>query len=149
MAESEDIKKVKEIIKSCAFACLATCDKGQPRVRPVSVFPCDDGTFLVATVTKTRKVAHIQANPKVELCYVDSGHRQVRIEGNAMVVDSIEEKGRLMKQYLNPQMWKGFFKGPDDPLFALYRIQPRKIEWMESGQVSYRSVDLKEWLGGN
>jgi len=141
--EPGDLAKARAIINSCAYASLATCEGDQPRVRPVSVFSCDDGSFLVATVTKTRKVEQLKNNPKVELCFVDDRHRQVRIQGRAELVESIEEKGRLMKQYLSAAMWSQYFKGPDDPLFALYRIRPEHMEWMDSGQIFYRPVDLK------
>jgi len=142
MAEIKDIQKVKEIVKSCIFASLATSDKGQPRVRPVSVFMVDDLSFLVATFAKTRKVAQLLGNPKVELCFVDANHRQVRVAGIASAVDSIEEKDRLMQKYLDPKMWQRFFKGPEDPNFILFKIAPRQVEWMEQEQIQYHQVEL-------
>jgi general stress protein 26 len=144
MVESKDMPKAKEIVKSCIYASLATCDNGQPRVRPVSVFMVDKMSFLLATFSGSRKSVQMRHNPKVELCFVDSHHRQVRVAGTASLVNSVEEKGRLMKEYLDPAMWGSFFKGPEDPNFALFRIVPEQVEWMEQGQIKYNSVDLGE-----
>jgi general stress protein 26 len=135
------LDSVKEIIGASAYACLATCDGGRPRVRPVSAFLQDDLTILVAAFAGSRKMKEIEADPRVELCFVDDSHRQVRVEGEAEVVGDVAVKAGVMESELTPAMWKKYLNGPDDPLFGLLRVRPTRFEWNVSGEVTYRTVE--------
>ena len=68
------------------FPYLATIDGDQPRIRPVSPVRTDGFTVYVANLRFYHKTVEIAANPRVELCYMDQGHNQVRITGLASVV---------------------------------------------------------------
>src|SRR6187455_1251582 len=68
------------------FPHLATLDLDQARVRPVSPVRSDGFTIYVANLRLYHKTEEIAANPKVELCYMDDGHNQVRLTGVAHVV---------------------------------------------------------------
>lgn len=142
MKKTDEIETVRAIVKSCVYGCLATCENGQPRVRPVSTFMNDDLSFFVAAFSKSRKVNQLTNNPKVELCFVDAHHRQVRVSGVARIVNSVEEKARLMKSYLDPKMWEQFLSGPADPNFSLFKIEPDQVEWMAEERIKYHRVDL-------
>src|SRR5438045_606753 len=74
------------VIAADRFPDLATIDGDQPRVRPVSPVRSDGFTILVANLRLYHKTGEIAANPKVELCYMDDGHNQVRLTGRAHVV---------------------------------------------------------------
>src|SRR5213593_3425390 len=74
------------VIQADRFPYLATIDGDQPRVRPVSPVRTDVFTVYVANLRSYHKTAEIEANPRVELCYLDEHHNQVRITGVAEVV---------------------------------------------------------------
>ena len=75
-----------ETIKDAKFSQLATIDGEQPRLRPVSPERTDGFTVYVANLRSYGKTRDIEANPRVELCYMDSHHNQVRITGVAETV---------------------------------------------------------------
>ena len=62
----------------------------QPRLRPVSPVKVDGFTVYVANLRGYGKTAEIAANPKVELCYLNADHDQVRITGVAEIVTDTE-----------------------------------------------------------
>src|SRR5665213_196581 len=74
------------VVAADRFPHLATMDGDQPRLRPVSPVKTDRFTVYVANLRFYHKTSEIAANPKVELCYMDDGHNQVRITGLAEVV---------------------------------------------------------------
>ena len=94
------------VVKADRFPVLATIDGDQPRVRPVSPVRTDGFTVYVANLRNYHKTAEIAANPRVELCYLDDHHDQVRITGVAEVVtepnllQSIWDANPLLRQYL-------------------------------------------------
>src|SRR5437870_13908567 len=74
------------VLRADRFPYLATMDGDQPRVRPVSPVRTDRFTVFVANLRSYHKTVEIEASPKVELCYLDDRHDQVRITGAAEVV---------------------------------------------------------------
>src|SRR3984893_10160053 len=74
------------VVKADRFPHLASMDGDQPRVRPVSPVRTDDFTVYVANLRSYHKTVELAANPKVELCYLDDHHDQVRLTGVAEVV---------------------------------------------------------------
>ena len=94
------------VIAADRFPMLASIDGDQPRVRPVSPVKTDGFTIYVANLRLYHKTAEIAANPKVELCYMDAGHNQVRLTGVAEIVtdrpllQEIWDANPLMRQFL-------------------------------------------------
>src|SRR5438105_9133200 len=76
----------RAVVAADHFPHLASMDGDQPRVRPVSPVRTDDFTVYVANLRSYHKTGEMAANPKVELCYLDDHHDQVRITGVAEVV---------------------------------------------------------------
>jgi len=74
------------VIRADRFPLLATVDGDQPRVRPVSPVKTDGFTVYVANLRGFHKTGELAANPRVELCYLDQDHNQVRLTGTAEVV---------------------------------------------------------------
>src|SRR5947208_14725556 len=126
-AESIDPAKVTEmarqVIQADRFPYLASIDGDQPRVRPVSPVRTDGFTVYVANLRVYHKTAEIAANPRVELCYLDDHHDQVRITGVAEIVtdravlQEIWEGNPLLRQYLG---------SIDNPELVLYRVEPTR-----------------------
>src|ERR1700710_2785368 len=91
------------VVAADRFPQLATIDGDQPRVRPVSPVRTEGFTIYVANLRQYHKTQEILANPRVELCYVDGGHNQVRITGVASevkdqaVLQSIWDASPLMR----------------------------------------------------
>src|SRR5678816_1907275 len=94
------------VIRGDRFPYLATMDGDQPRVRPVSPVRTDGFTVYVANLRSYHKTVEIAANPKVELCYLDDRHDQVRVTGTAAVLtdrallQEIWDANALLRQYL-------------------------------------------------
>jgi general stress protein 26 len=85
-----DASQVRELalatVAADRFPYLATIDGDQPRLRPVSPVRTEGFTVYVANLRLYHKTAEIAANPKVELCYLDDAHNQVRLTGVAETV---------------------------------------------------------------
>lgn len=126
-------------IKAAKFPMLATIEGDQPRLRPVSPVRTDGFTVYVANLRSYGKTAEIAANPKVELCYCDPGHNQVRITGEAEVVtdhqiiDAIWQGNPLLRAYLGT---------PENPELIIYRIRPLRVRFMREWALQYFEVPL-------
>ena len=116
---------------------LATVDDGQPRVRPVSPVRVDGFTIYVANLRSYGKTREIAANPRVELCYLDDAHDQVRITGRAevlsdpAVLDEIWQGNPLLRRYLGT---------PDNPELIIYVIRPERVRFMREWALEYHDV---------
>jgi general stress protein 26 len=121
------------------FPMLASMDGDQPRLRPVSPVRTDEFTIYVANLRGYHKTQEIAANPKVELCYMDDGHNQVRITGLAEVVadrallEEIWNHNPLLRQYLGTL---------DNPQLIVYRISPNRVRYMQEWALEYHEVEL-------
>ncbi len=126
-------------IKSSKFPMLATMDGDQPRLRPVSPVRTEGFTIYVANLRRYGKTAEIAANPKVELCYCDAEHNQVRITGVAeeltdrAVIDDIWQHNPLLRAYLGT---------PENPELIIYRIRPQRVRYMREWALEYFEVPL-------
>lgn len=127
------------VVQADRFPHLATMDADQPRLRPVSPVRTDGFTVYVANLRRYHKTAEIAANPKVELCYLDDKHDQVRITGVAEVVTdagilrAVWDANPLLRQYLGRI---------DNPEFVLYRIRPTRVRYMREWALDYHEVPL-------
>lgn len=128
------------VIAHDRFPVLATVDGGQPRLRPVSPVRTDGFTVYVANLRLYHKTVEIAANPKVELCYVDDAHNQVRLTGVAEVLDDrplleeIWQANPLLRQYLG---------SIDNPQLIIYRIRPTQVRYMQEWALEYHDVPLE------
>ena len=129
----------RAVLKNDRFPFLATVDRDQPHVRPVSPVRTEGFVVYVANLRMYAKTAQIAANPKVELCYMDDQHNQVRITGRAEVVtdrailQSIWDESPLMRQYLG---------SIDNPALIVYRINPINVRYMQEWALEYYDVAL-------
>jgi general stress protein 26 len=128
------------VIAADRFPQLATSDGDQPRVRPVSPVKSDGFTIYVANLRPYHKTQEIAANPKVELCYMDAGHNQVRLTGVAEILTDrplLEEIWRdnpLLRQYLGSL---------DNPQLIVYRIRPTRVRFMQEWALEYHEAPLE------
>lgn len=136
----EDVPQLAAaLVKKVRFPMLATIDGDQPRVRPVSPVRTDGYTVYVANLKSYGKTADIEKNPKVELCYLDEDHNQVRITGGATVVtdrkllEEIWNSNRLLQHYLG---------SIDNPELIVYKINPVKVRFMQEWALQYYDVPV-------
>jgi general stress protein 26 len=129
------------VVEADRFPHLASIDGDQPRVRPVSPVRTDRFTVYVANLRAYHKTAEIAANPKVELCYLDDKHDQVRITGVAEVVtdrallQEIWDANPLLRQYLG---------SIDSPALIVYRVRPVRVRFMREWALDYHEVPAEE-----
>ena len=125
------------VVAGDRFPMLASIDGEQPRLRPVSPVRTDGFVVYVANLRQYHKTAEIAANPRVELCYMDPGHDQVRITGTAEIVDDrplleeIWKENPLLQQYLG---------SIDNPDLIVYRIRPSRVRYMREWALEYFDV---------
>ena len=129
----------RRVIQADRFPLLATMDGDQPRLRPVSPVRTDGFVVFVANLRAYHKTVEIAANPKVELCYLDEHHDQVRITG----VATIETDGAVIQQIWdsNPLL-RQYLRSVDNPDFLLYRIDPNHVRFMREWALEYHDVPL-------
>jgi len=131
------VELAQAVMRAARFPFLATAEGDQPRVRPVSPVRTDRFTVYVANLRSYHKTVEIEADPKVELCYLDDKHDQVRITGLAEVVidravlQEVWDGNPLLRQYLG---------SIDNPEFILYRIRPTRVRYMREWALAYHEV---------
>ena len=138
--EPGDLRQLAvEVLSEDRFPYLASIDGDQPRLRPVSPVKTDGFTVYVANLRSYHKTEEIAANPKVELCYLDGNHNQVRITGIARIVD---------KKHLLDEIWKTnpllrqYLGSVDNPELIVYRIDPVQVRYMREWALKYHDVPL-------
>jgi general stress protein 26 len=98
----------------------------------------DDFVVYVANLKGYHKTSEIAVNPKVELCYIDGDHNQVRITGLAEVltdrniIEEIWKSNRLLQHYLG---------SIDNPNLIIYRIVPQRVRFMVEWALEYYEVE--------
>jgi general stress protein 26 len=135
------VELARAVIAADRFPYLATMDGDQPRLRPVSPVRTDGFVVYVANLRCYHKTGELAANPKVELCYLDDNHDQVRITGAAEIVterallEEIWDANPLLRQYLG---------SIDNPQFILYRIRPNRVRFMKEWALDYHEVPVEK-----
>jgi general stress protein 26 len=130
-------QRALDLVKKVRFPMLATIDGDQPRLRPVSPVRTEGFTVYVANLKSYGKTSEIQANPRVELCYMDEDHNQVRITGIAEVVkdqallEEIWAANRLLQHYLGTV---------DNPQLIVYKITPVRVRYMLEWALDYHEI---------
>jgi len=127
------------VIASDRFPQLATIDGDQPRVRPVSPVKTDGFTVYVANLRLYHKTAEIAANPKVELCYMDEGHNQVRLTG---IVEIVTERPLLEQIWQENPLMRQFLGTLENPQLIVYRVRPTQVRYMQEWALEYHEVPL-------
>ena len=128
------------VIKADRFPNLATVDDGQPRVRPVSPVRTDGFTVYVANLRSYHKTTEIAANPRVELCYLDERHDQVRITG---VAEEVTDRALLQEIWDANPLLRQYLGRVDNPELVVYRMRPTRVRFMREWALEYFDVPLE------
>jgi general stress protein 26 len=130
----------RAVVRADRAPLLATVDGDQPRLRPVSPLRVDGFTVYVGSLRRYHKTVELERNPRVEMCFLDAHHNQVRLSGTAEVVtdrrelDAVWAASALLRQFLGTI---------DDPEFVLYRIVPSRIRYMQEWALEYFEVPVE------
>ena len=139
MQPKEIRQKALEVMKDARFPQLASIDGDQPRLRPVSPVRTDGFVVYVANLRSYHKTGEIEANPKVELCYLNEGHDQVRISGVAEVV---EDPDLLQEIWEGNPLLRKYLGSIDNPELIVYCIRPTRVRYMKEWALEYHEVPL-------
>jgi uncharacterized pyridoxamine 5'-phosphate oxidase family protein len=134
------LELARAVIKADRFPYLATIDADQPRVRPVSPVRTDGFTVYVANLRAYHKTQEIAANPKVELCYLDDHHDQVRITG---VAETVTDRALLQEIWDANPLLRQYLGTIDNPMLIVYCIRPTRVRFMKEWALDYHEVPLK------
>lgn len=128
------------VLQSARFPFLATDDHGQPRLRPVSPLWTDGFTVYLANLRRYGKTKEIAANARVELCYLDAQHNQVRITGTAEVV---ADQDLLQKIWDTNALLRQYVGSLDNPELIIYRVVPNRVRYMREWALDYHEASLE------
>ena len=137
IAQEDLVRLAQQVIKAARFPQLATMDGNQPRVRPVSPVRVDGFVVYVANLRRYHKTEELAANPKVELCYLDDRHNQVRITG---VAEVLADRGLLQQIWESNPLLRSYLGTVDNPELVIYRITPNRVRYMEEWALKYYEV---------
>lgn len=127
------------VLRTDKFPYLASMDGDQARVRPISPVRTDGFTVYIANLRGYHKTREIAANPKVELCYLDTNHHQVRITG----VASVEKDRKLLQEIWDTTpLLRNYLGSIDNPDLIVYRVDPKNVKYMREWALDYHEVPL-------
>jgi len=135
------LQLAQAVIENDPFPYLASMDEDQPRVRPVSPVRTEGFTVFVANLRMYHKTQEIAANPKVELCYLDEHHNQVRITGLA---DVLTDKELIRDIWENHNLLRQFMPDPFDSNLIIHRIEPKRVRYMQEWALQYYDVPIPD-----
>ena len=127
------------VVQNDRFPYLASIDGDQPRVRPVSPVRTDRFTVYIANLRAYHKTVEIAANPKVELCYLDDHHDQVRITG---IAETVTDRALLQEIWDANPLMRQFLGSLDNPQLIVYRIRPTRVRFMREWALEYHEVPI-------
>src|SRR5215469_11562343 len=87
-----------------------------------------------------RALAVIAANPRVELCYLDDHHDQVRITAVAEVVS---ERSLLEEIWQANALLRRYLGNLDNPELIVYRMRPSRVRYMREWALDYMEVPFE------
>ena len=131
MADTKDegTRKVAKLLKGERFAMLTTTDvDGTFFSRPMALQEVEfDGDLWFFAARDSRKVAHVTADPQVNVATVGSSS-WVSLTGSALVVDDLAKKRELWSSVV--EAW--FPDGPEDPGVVLIKVAATSAEYWDS-----------------
>jgi general stress protein 26 len=141
--EPVDVQRLPDlaqaVLQADHFPYLASMDGDQPRLRPVSPVKTVGFTVYVASLRVYHKTREIATNPRVELCYLDKTHNQVRITGTAVIV---EDHALLEEIWNDNPLLRQYLGSIDNPDLIVYRIDPNCVRYMREWALEYLEVPL-------
>ena len=129
--------QIRAIIDAAGYGVVATCVQGQPRARPMSFVMLEDGRLWSSTYRQSGKVAELEQNAHIEICFVAPDKVHLRVAGVVDLSGGEEKKARLLE--LNPKV-KRHFPDAQDPKFVHVEVVPTRFRWKPSGFNEYQEL---------
>lgn len=92
------MQEVYEFLKQAGTYYLATCENGQPRVRPFGTIHLYKDRLYIQTGKSKAVSRQLHANPKLEICAMLGGS-WLRVEAAAVEDDSREARVSMLEAY--------------------------------------------------
>ncbi|MFS0718308.1 pyridoxamine 5'-phosphate oxidase family protein [Arthrobacter sp. 1P04PC] len=129
MSDAQDISKVTGIINDSRIGMFTTInDKGALVSRPLAVQDVEnDGDMWFFTSQDTSQVAHVKANPAVNVSF-GKGTEWVSVAGTTEVVTDRQE----IRDRWNQAVEAWFPDGPETPGVVLLRVDSDSAEYWTS-----------------
>ena len=90
--------EIYEFLKKAGTYYLATCENGQPRVRPFGTVNIYKDRLYIQTGRSKAVSRQLHANPRLELCAMLDG-RWLRLEASAVEDDDREARVSMLEAY--------------------------------------------------
>ena len=103
------MQETYDFLKQAGTYYLATCENGQPRVRPFGTIHLYRDRLYIQTGKVKAVSRQLHANPKLEICAMQGG-RWLRLEATAVEDDSREARVSMLEAYPSLQA----MYSPDD-----------------------------------
>ncbi|MDR3592620.1 MAG: pyridoxamine 5'-phosphate oxidase family protein [Negativicutes bacterium] len=134
-------QEVLQLVKA-NLAYMGTVDGNRPRVRPMKPYIDREGHIWLFSRFDTRKVAELENNPRVELCFVGQEQEVLTLYGR--VKDDTKHGSPTFRALRDmmfaeiPEM-KNFFSEQDLNSLIIYRFVLHEIRyWRPSGEFTTR-----------
>ncbi|CAN7148902.1 general stress protein 26 [Arthrobacter sp. PvP023] len=141
MSDTENISKVTKIINDSHIGMLTTINEAGALVsRPLAVQEVkDDGDMWFFTSSETSQVAHVRADPRVNVAF-GKNTEWVSVAGTAEIVTDRQKIHDMWNQVV--EAW--FPDGPDTPEVVLLRVDSDSAEyWTSPGG---RAATVLQWV---
>jgi general stress protein 26 len=139
--ERMPLSEVWPLFEAGGLVHLSTLDGDQPRVRSMALTVCNQNLWVV-TRTADDKVSQIRKNSNVEFTFVVPGKERtgcLRATAEALIV----EDQRTRNEVASVIPWfSGYWKSPEDPNFALIRLDMKKILFDHHETSSKYTIEL-------
>ena len=129
--QTDQIKKLGEMIKDIKYAMLTTVDEsGALRSRPMATQNKEfEGELWFFTKATAPKVEEVEREHHVNVCYTHPDDQTyVSLSGQAKLVRDVEKNKELWT--LPMKAW--FPNGPEDPEVALLQVSVDKAEYWDT-----------------
>lgn len=113
------MKEILEYLKACGTFYLATCEDGQPRVRPFGAVCEFEGKLYIVTNNQKKVYRQMKANGKVEICGMHKG-TWIRVEGE--VAEDTRRDARVAMMDDNKAALSSMYT-VDDNLMTVFRFE--------------------------
>ena len=111
--------RTAEFLRSCGTFYIATCDHGQPRVRPFGALAEFENKLYLVTSNKKPVFAQLTQEPRVEICGMNAERKWIRVAGTAVVDARREAKEHMLA--MNPSL--GRLYSVDDGVMEVFYLK--------------------------
>jgi len=132
--------EIMNYFKATQMVDLATCDQGQPRLRPMTLIHYE-GRFFFATGSADNKCTQIEDNPRVEFCHLlktETNMGYIRATGTLDKVSDITFKKAIAD---HATYIYNYWSDPADEGYRLYEMTFTQVQYIKPGEMIAQVID--------